>query len=93
MQHQFTEVFNYLKFRALDIAARPFIFALTALVNEEVTAQCKATGFDECLSAPLSVMAFEKVVVDGLMTAQIEQVICEHSSFDTLTEMKQFMEL
>ena len=56
-------LYDHLKLRVMDNQPRPFIYAFSALVTLEVIQKAKESGFDDCLSAPLTVPHFEEIVM------------------------------
>lgn len=49
----FSKILKKVTLRALSLRKVPFIFAYTALVNEDVIAQTQEAGFDDCFMSPL----------------------------------------
>ena len=45
--------YNMVKFHTMDYMPCPFIYALTAMANEETVRMTKRVGFHGCLTSPL----------------------------------------
>jgi hypothetical protein len=45
---------------------RPFIFAYSAMVNNQVKEKTKKGGFDNCIDSPLNKMKIERTFADYL---------------------------
>lgn len=58
----FEKILNKLKYNALSLKKVPFIFAYTALVNDDIVNQTKEAGFDECFLSPLTNQKVELIV-------------------------------
>ena len=53
MLQMFQRLYKRVSFRALDKLERPFIFAYSALVNDDVQKKTKECGFDDCIASKL----------------------------------------
>ena len=51
----FMEKFDKLKYQSLSLRDRPFVFAYSSLITEQVKQQCKDAGFDDSFSGPMTV--------------------------------------
>lgn len=48
-------LYQKVKYWSLDSLRRPYIFAYSALINNQIRERTTEAGFDGCLSAPISV--------------------------------------
>ena len=67
------------KYHSLDNIQYPYLFAFTANLTEEIKQSCIDTGFDGCLSSPLTMTDITDLItnyvdkfVDRYMTNQLQ---------------------
>lgn len=64
MQEQnFIQLYDQVKYQCLDMVNRPFIFAYSALIDNEVEMKIKKYGFDQCFNAPMNMDAFNNEIL------------------------------
>ena len=56
------DFYKKIKFHTLDYIKRPFIFAFSAHIDEQVTKTTTKAGFDACISSPLTMKEFDWVI-------------------------------
>ena len=62
----FQELYKKVSFRTLDRLDRPFIFAYSALVDNETISKTKDAGFDGCLETKLGPTELQQVINDHI---------------------------
>lgn len=62
MLQMFQRLYKRVSFRALDKLERPFIFAYSALVNDDVQKKTKECGFDDCIASKLGPDELQDVI-------------------------------
>ena len=74
-------MYNKLKYYCLDSIKYPYLFSCSANMSEEVKESCIASGFDGCLSSPLTLKDIQDLItnyvdmyVDGFMHEQLESL-------------------
>ena len=55
-------LFKLVKYRALDNLKRPFIFAYSAHVTQDILQKTKTAGFDLCVDSPISKAMCENLI-------------------------------
>lgn len=56
------KLYNMTKYKGLDYSKLPLIVAFSAQINQERKNKADEAGFDKCISSPLSVPEFEKLI-------------------------------
>lgn len=59
----FLEEFDQIKYYILNQSSRPFVFAYSALVTEEVKRKTASCHFDDCFEAPLNAEKFKQEIL------------------------------
>ena len=56
------KVYLKVEYKPMSVLKRPFIFAYSAMVDENVMLQTKIAGFTDCYDSPLALSKVEQVI-------------------------------
>ena len=73
------ETYDYIKYWSLDNLKRPYIFACSAIMNEDIRYKTIDAGFDGCLILPITVKS-----INDLMSNFVDKYVNQHMSVQVL---------
>jgi hypothetical protein len=82
--------YNRIRFYALDNIQRPFIFAYSQFVDEEIEKRCQNVGFDCCINSVLGPKELSYVIntfINSYCTRFLDQKISEKVQLDNMLEL------
>ena len=88
---EFFVTLDKIKYNLLNLNAKPFIFAYSALVNDEVREKTTLAGFDACLSSPLNSLKFKNKILP-VLNGQVDKFLSTILSADQIHELEHLRE-
>lgn len=91
LRNMLKEFYNKVQFQSLSLQSKPFIFAQSALITDEIEAKAKKQGFVECLGVSLTIEDFKNTCISCL-TKFSQEVIKNNMEFETYQQLQSFIQ-